>query len=189
MRLGTWISIGLALTFAAVAPACDKGNDARLQGAAGAEDAATQLNAFMCECLDEQGEENICEDEALLEEAMDAVDYDCFQRVLDQHPDERSTVQCLVNASYDLLECFEASGCPEVIVVEAAPEPGIDPDGNPPLEEEEPPEPTAADRCLEDFEDNIEACPEPSAAFEEQLEDECFGARQTEVCGPTEDCE
>ena len=189
MRLGSWVSIGLALAFATIAPACDgKGNGSRQQGAKGAEDAATQLNDFMCECLEAESEEPVCDDDELAEELMDAIDYDCFQRVLDQHPDERSKVQCYVDRSYDLVGCLEASGCPTFTVVGDSTEPTPDDQTS----ENEPPELSAGDRCLEDFEDDIEACPEFSANFEDQLEDECFEDVEAEIeaCDSSgEDCD
>lgn len=191
MRLGSWVSIGLALTFATVAPACDgKGNSSRLQGAKGAEDAATQLNDLMCECLAAQTEEPVCNDDELAQEVMDAVDYDCLQRVLNQYPDERAKVQCYVDSSYDLVECLEASGCPTFTVVDASPEPVTGDDS--PRDDDEEPELTAGDQCLEDFEGDIEACPELSAAFEDQLEEECFEDIEVEVEGcdtSTDDCD
>lgn len=190
MRLGSWVSIGLALVFATMAPACDgKGNNPRLQGAKGAEDAATQLNDFMCECLEADAEEPVCDDDELAQELTDAVDYDCFQRVLNQYPDERAKVQCYVDTSYDLVECLETSGCPTFTVIGGATEPSPDDDRS---NEEEPPELTAGDRCLEDFENDIETCPELSAAFEDQLEEECFEDIEVEVeaCdSSTDDCD
>lgn len=192
MQLGTWVSTGLALAFATIAPACDgKGNSSRLQGAQGAQDAATQLNDLICECLAADTEEPACNEDELAEDLMDAVDYQCFQRVLDQHPNERAKVQCYVDSSYDLVECLETSECPTFAVVGGTTEPTPE-DHTSDEDEEEPPEPTTGDRCLEDFERDIVACPELSAEFEDQLEEECFDDVEVEVEGcdsSTDDCD
>ena len=188
MQLGSWISVGLAVVFAAMAPACNKGNGGRLMGAPGAEDAATQLNDLTCECLEEQGQGQACEEGGFVQEAMDAIDYACIQRVLDQHPDQRASFQCLVDVTYDLVDCLEASGCPELVVIE---DNGASPEDQTDAEDPED-EISAGDRCMDDFERDLLACPELSDAFDDQVEEECLDDREVEVEGcdsSTDDCD
>ncbi|MEM6990875.1 MAG: hypothetical protein AAF721_10270 [Myxococcota bacterium] len=167
MKIHGAVLLSLAISIGFASACGPKSGGDRLPGARGIADAGERFFDFLCEC-EAPEEAGVCEE-------GDAgyfgdIDVACIDRVLADFPADRQIAQCQVDATYDLVECYEAAGCPpeggDVVVQGPTQSDGGEP---------EPPEaahPTEA--CEDTYSQAVEeACGEISDAALARIESEC----------------
>ncbi len=190
MSIRAWVSLSLAAAMGLSAFACGpKAGGDRLPGARGIQDASQKMFDFLCVCEESDGDS--CEDPDGDPGYFGDVDTACIDRVLAAFPADRAIAQCQVDALYDLVECYEATGCPRGTVVSSPPSDGST---QTPGQPEPTEDPDPSDGCEDEFSRAVEDdCGEIGDDALLRLEQECdIGGDEECVAvsenGETTDC-
>jgi hypothetical protein len=108
----------LLWTLPTLAVACQ--SDGRKSGAAGIEDAYTNLAEFECGCYAEAlgggaEAERQCREQLDGTVEGELFPFDCIDRAVSGNAQAEAAFDCLVSATYDYVDCITGEGCPEVL--------------------------------------------------------------------------